>query len=97
MTPSEYEALPQEDRDEIEGTMLYGPSPLRQVILIGQIKNMLESYFTQKRVRSDSMPWLDGLMANPEILRESREEDRKEAAISHHLAIANQARRAEKK
>ena len=97
MTPSAYAELPQEDRAELENAMLYGASPLRQVILIGQIKNMLASYFTQKPVRSDAMPWLDGLLDNPLEVKGRREEREAEGRLNTHLAANRAARDAEKK
>ena len=97
MTPSEYAEVDVYDRMEIEGFMLEGPSPLRQTVLIGQIRNMLHSHFTQKPVRSDSMEWLDGLLANPVAAQERREERREEAKINQHLAALSQAKRAEGK
>ena len=97
LAPSDYAALPQEDRAELENAMLYGASPLRQVILIGQIKNMLASYFTQKPVRSDAMPWLDGLLENPADVKEKREERQAEGRLNMHLAANRAARDAEKK
>ena len=74
--------------------MLTGPSPLRQLILLSEIRNMLHSYFTQKPVRSDSRPWLDGLTEHPAKARERREEARRENSLNVHLAAANMARRA---
>lgn len=94
MTLCEYADLPGEEQKEIESFMLNGPSPLRQIILIGEIKNMLESHFTQKPVRSDAMPWLDGLLQNPAAIRERREERAKERRLDMHLAAVNMARRA---
>ena len=92
MTPSEYAEVDAYDRIALEGFMLDGPSPLRQIILVGQIKNMLQSHFTQKPVRSDAMNWLDGLLANPAVARERREERRQEARINQHLAALSQTR-----
>ena len=97
MTPSEYAKVDPFDRLVIEKFMLDGPSPLRQVILVGQIRNMLQSHFTQKPVRSDSMQWLDGLLENPAAAQERREERREEAKINQHLAAVSQARREEGK
>ena len=97
MTPSEYAEIDIYDRMEIENAMLYGASPLRQVILVGQINNMLRSHFTQKPVRSDAMPWLDGLLDNPYVVRERREERAKERRLDAHLAAAASARAAERK
>ena len=97
LTPSDYAALPLEDRAELENAMLYGASPLRQVILIGQIKNMLASYFTQKPVRSDALSWLDGLLDNPATAKEKREERQAEGRLNAHLAANRAARDAELK
>ena len=97
-TLSDFHDLQEWEKREWFRFALQGPSRFRDTMILDDIRTIIVAYFSGKTdILKQDRDWMDGMMMDPQELKEQRESDKREREWDAHLAMVAEARRKETK